>query len=200
MRNIRIRLMAEIGLAVALSVAINALFTTLLPISMPFGGSLSLNMLPIVLLALLRGPLVGIITGVLVGFSDLLFDPFVISIPQMLLDYPLAYGLVGLAGIFALRPAKLQEQAGQGEPTLVKMMSYAVLGAVVASAARLAAHILSGVLFFGQYAPDTQNVWLYSAIYNLSFMGPNMLLLAFLSATVFPLVWRSVAQSEQRAI
>ncbi|MCL2437581.1 MAG: energy-coupled thiamine transporter ThiT [Coriobacteriia bacterium] len=196
MRDSRIRLIAEIGLAVALSIALNAVFTLLVPIGMPFGGSLSLNMLPIILLALMRGPFVGVITGVLVGFSDLMFDPFVISIPQMLLDYPVAYGLVGLAGLFALRPERVQ-QLGEGHsPTIAKLMTYAVLGVLVGSLARLGSHVLSGVIFFGQYAPEAQNIWLYSLVYNLTFMGPNMILAAILAAVTFPVVYRFVIASD----
>jgi len=195
MRDNRIRLIAEIGLAVALSIAINALFTLLLPIRLPMGGSLSLIMLPIIVLALIRGPVVGVTTGVLVGLSDLMFGATIISIPQMLLDYPIAYGLVGLAGIFALRPSTnfLGEEV---QPTLRKMIVFAVLGTLVGGAARLVAHILSGVLFFGQYAPEAQNVWVFSGLYNISFMGPNIVLVALATALVFPVVRRYVVTTQ----
>jgi len=201
MRDKRIRLIAEIGLAVALAIALNALFSMVLPFRMPFGGSFfSLIMLPIVLIALMRGPLAGITTGVLVGFSDLMFDPFVISIPQMLLDYPIAYGLVGLAGLFALNPDKRAKGAlfatSRLAPSLRKMILFAVLGTVVGGLARLAAHVLSGVIFFAQYAPEAQNVWVYSVAYNATFMTPNIIVTTICAAIAFPLV-RKVITAQQ---
>ncbi|MCL2402673.1 MAG: energy-coupled thiamine transporter ThiT [Coriobacteriia bacterium] len=203
MRDVRIRLIAEIGLAVALSLALNAVFTLLIPFRMPAGGSLSLIMLPIVVLALTRGSLVGITAGLLVGFSDLMFGPYIISIPQMLLDYPIAYGLVGLAGLFALRPLSQEKAAsnhagGQPDPaakqvpSIAKLVFYAVLGTAIGGLARFAAHVFSGVIFFGQYAPDVQNVWLWSALYNISFMGPNTVAVAICAALAFPLIYRVV--------
>ena len=192
MKDMRGRFVAEIGLAVALSVVLNAVFTMLIPFRMPFGGTFSLSMLPIVLLALVRGPYIGITTGVLVGFTDLIFNPFVISLPQMLLDYPIAYGLVGLAGFFALRP----EKEGM-KPTLAKMMTFAAIGAVMGAFARLLAHVLSGVIFFAQYAPETQNAWVYSVIYNSTFMGPNMIALAACAAIAFPVVRGVLVSSQQ---
>jgi len=192
MRDHRVRLIAEIGLAVALAIALNALFFLLLPFRMPFGGSLSLIMLPIVFIALMRGPLAGILTGILVGFSDLMFDPFVISIPQMLLDYPIAYGLVGLAGLFALRKEQQQQR-----PAVQKLIAFAIAGTIIGGLARLAAHVLSGVIFFAQYAPEAQNVWVYSIAYNATFMGPNIALVAICTAIAFPLVRYVVDTSQQ---
>ena len=192
MRNERIRLIAEIGLTVALSIALNAAFTLITPIRMPFGGSFSLMMLPIILLALMRGPLAGITAGVLVGFSDLMFNPYVISIPQMFLDYPIAYGLVGLAGLFAVRQERSLFNSPKYMDSIVRLMAFAVIGTIVGGLARLAAHILSGVLFFAQYAPEAQNVWIYSTVYNLTFMGPNILAVAVCAAVAFPLIRRVI--------
>ena len=196
MRDERIRLIAEIGLAVALSIAINLVFTTFVPRIWPAGGSLSLNMLPIIVLALLRGPSIGVITGVLVGFTDLIFNPYVISLPQMLLDYPIAYGLVGLAGLFALRPVRPVFTTHGMQPSALKLLSFAALGAVVGGLARLAAHVVSCVIFFAQYAPEGQNVWAFSLIYNASFMIPNIIVAAIVAAIVFPLVRRFVVASQ----
>jgi len=196
MRDVRVRIIAEIGLAVALAIAINAVFSLLLPFRMPFGGSLSLIMLPIVLMALMRGPVVGSVVGVLVGFSDLMFDPFVISIPQMLLDYPIAYGVVGLAGLFALQPGRAQNSSLAAQPSIAKMIGFAVAGTAIGGLARLLAHVLSGVIFFAQYADELQNVWAYSVIYNATFMGPNIIVVAICAAIAFPVV-RSVVASTQ---
>jgi len=185
MRNERIRTIAEIGLAIALATALTAIFTLLVPVKMPFGGTLSLNMLPIVLIALRRGPIAGVICGALVGFADLMFDPYVLSIPQILLDYPIAYSLVGLAGLFA-RGTSVDRQPGRPK----KLILTTIAGTALGTLGRFAAALLSGVVFFAQYAPEAQNVWVYSAIYNLSYLLPNALIVALCATFAAPIVFR----------
>ena len=75
---------------------------------------------------------------------------------QVLLDYPLAFGVLGLAGLFM--------------PTV----RGAIVGATVAVLARFACHFLSGVVFFASYAPDGWNPFLYSAAYNAAYLLPSL--------------------------
>jgi thiamine transporter len=42
----------------------------------------------------------------------------------------------------------------------------------------MACHVLSGVIFFASYAPEGQNVWIYSLVYNASFMAPSVIITA----------------------
>ena len=77
---------------------------------------------------------------------------------QLLLDYPLAFGVLGLAGLF--------------KPTV----RGAILGATVAVLARFFCHFLSGVVFFASYAPDNWNPFLYSAAYNAAYLVPSLLI------------------------
>ena len=51
----------------------------------------------------------------------------------------------------------------------------------MASIARLACHVLSGVIFFAAYAPEGTNAWLYSFVYNATFMFPSVLISAALA-------------------
>ena len=51
-----------------------------------------------------------------------------------------------------------------------------VVAVVVVMSARLFAHVLSGVIFFASYAPEGQNVWLYSLVYNGTYMAPEMVI------------------------
>ena len=57
-------------------------------------------MVPIIWLALRRGPKVGITTGVIYGIIQFIILPYAIDPIQVLLDYPLAFGVLGLAGFF----------------------------------------------------------------------------------------------------
>ena len=148
------RMLTEAAVAVALSFVLG--FFVLF--KMPFGGSVSLEMIPLILLSLRQGWKVGIVAGVAYGLLDLAIDPFVVHPLQLLLDYPLAFGVLGLAGVF--------------KPTL----RGAILGATVAVVARFFCHFLSGVIFFASYAPDNWNPFLYSAAYNAAYLAPSLLI------------------------
>ncbi|MCE5176781.1 MAG: energy-coupled thiamine transporter ThiT [Caldisericales bacterium] len=73
---------------------------------MPEGGSISLAMVPVVVVALTKGVVPGVITGVIAGCLQYFPDPFFYNLPQFLLDYPIAWGLVGLAGLWKIDNGK----------------------------------------------------------------------------------------------
>jgi thiamine transporter len=146
------RVLTEAALAVALSFVLG-LFVLF---KMPFGGSVSLEMIPLILLSLRQGWKVGVVAGMVYGFLDLAIDPFVVHPLQLLLDYPLAFGVIGLAGLF--------------KPTV----RGAILGATVAVLGRFFCHFLSGVVFFASYAPDSWNPFIYSAAYNAAYLVPSL--------------------------
>ncbi|MGI6160877.1 MAG: energy-coupled thiamine transporter ThiT [Christensenellales bacterium] len=121
---------------------------------MPQGGSLTpASMLPIMAYAYIFGPVPGLICGVAYGFLQLLQDLFVVHPVQLLLDYPLAFGLIGLAGFFRKN---------------------LIPGVIVGGFARIFMHILSGILFFAEYAPEGQSVVVYSTVYNLTVFIPDL--------------------------
>jgi thiamine transporter len=142
----------------AISVALSFVLGLFVLFKMPFGGSVSLEMIPLILLSLRQGWKVGVVAGATYGLLDLAIDPFVVHPLQLLLDYPLAFGVLGLAGLF--------------KPTVLG----AILGATVAVLARFFCHFLSGVVFFASYAPDSWNPFLYSAAYNAAYLIPGLLL------------------------
>ena len=164
------RVLTEAAIAVALSFVLG-LFVLF---RMPFGGSISLEMIPLILLSLRQGWKVGVVAGATYGLLDLAIDPFVVHPLQLLLDYPLAFGVLGLAGLF--------------KPTV----RGAVLGATVAVLARLYCHILSGVIFFASYAPDGWNTWFYSTAYNAAYLIPSLLI-----ATAAVLVLQKALEAAQ---
>ncbi|MGI6038498.1 MAG: energy-coupled thiamine transporter ThiT [Limnochordia bacterium] len=144
----RTRLLVEIAVMAGLAVVLNFFRV----FRMPQGGSVSLEMIPIFYLAMRRGGVVGMIGGGIYGMVQLLTDPYIVHPAQFILDYPLAYLLVGLAGFFAARPA---------------------LGVAIGCLGRYLAHVVSGAIFFGMYTPDGWNIWGYSAVYNLTYMIPE---------------------------
>jgi thiamine transporter len=71
-------------------------------IQLPYGGSATLfSMFFLFLIGYTFGPAVGITAGMAYGLLDLLINPYVVYPLQLLLDYPLAFGMLGLGGFFA---------------------------------------------------------------------------------------------------
>ncbi|RAK08106.1 thiamine transporter [Halanaerobium saccharolyticum] len=151
------RMMAEIGVAVALAVVLNFLKLW----RMPQGGSVTLEMLPIFVIAFRWGLGAGMFSGLAYGLLQLMFGAYIIHPVQLIMDYPLPYMVLGVAGMFKIRKDKIIQPL---------KMFWAV---VVASALRLIVHIISGVIFFSSYAPEGQNVWVYSTVYNATFLIPT---------------------------
>jgi len=134
--------MAEIAVFVALA----SVLSYIKIFSLPQGGSVTLaSMVPILWLALRRGPKVGLFAATVYGVVQLALGPEGIYYPaQVLLDYPIAFGLLGLAGFFQKRP---------------------FIGVTVGIIGRFVAHFLSGIIFFAIYAGEMNPV-IYSAVYN----------------------------------
>ena len=150
---------AETAVTVALA-AVLSLIRIKLP-HLIYGGSVSLHTLPLLVLSVRRGPRAGILAGAAYGVVNFVMTPYFVHPVQLFLDYPAAFGCLGLAGLAASR--------GSGPWTMV----LAVAGA---SLARLASHVLSGIVYFGHLAPEGTAVWKYSLLYNGSYMLPETLL------------------------
>ncbi len=163
MKRNQVRIMTEIGMAVALSVILN-----FIPLwRMPQGGSISLEMLPILIIALRWGASSGMMAGVVYGLVQLAFGPYIIHPAQLVLDYPLPYMLVGLAGIFSNKINLKAKGSTYG---------WLLLAVLTGGLGRFVSHFFSGVIFFAQYAPEGQSPWVYSTIYNVSYLLPALLL------------------------
>ncbi|MGI6141503.1 MAG: energy-coupled thiamine transporter ThiT, partial [Caldicoprobacterales bacterium] len=68
---------------------------------MPQGGSITPgSMLPIMLFAYIFGPIPGILTGIAYGFLQCIQDAYLVHWAQLLMDYPVAFGMLGLAGLY----------------------------------------------------------------------------------------------------
>ena len=84
----------------ALLVGLSIVLTRITIWSLPQGGSVSLfGMLPIVICAYFFGTRRAVMCGMCVGMIDLISKPYVIHPIQLLLDYPLAFGAIGFAGL-----------------------------------------------------------------------------------------------------
>lgn len=138
---------ASIAMAVALSFI--PLFT------MPQGGAVHpCSMLFVALPGYFFGPIPGFIAAVAYGAMDFILKPVFTHPVQLLLDYIMGFGILGVTGFFASRKSGL--------------LSGYILGVV----GRYICSTISGVVFFYMYAGD-QNVWIYSLGYNATYIGPE---------------------------
>ena len=124
---------------------------------LPLGGSITLfSMLFIVLIGYWYGPTVGIMTAVAYGLLQFVIEPVFYSVPQMIVDYPLAFGALGLSGFF--------QNSKHG---LIKGYILGVLGRYVFA-------FLSGLLFFAAYAEGSgMSAPVYSLAYNGFYLIPE---------------------------
>lgn len=133
----------------AMSIALGTILSEIKIIDFPWGGSATLlSMLIICLPGYLFGLGAGLVTGVAYGILQLLVDPYVLFPMQLVLDYLLAFGSLGLSGIFA-----------SSKNGLVKGYLTGILGRYVFT-------VLSGWIFFGEYAWEGWPVLPYSLVYN----------------------------------
>lgn len=148
---------------------------------LPMGGSVTLfSMLFITLIGYWYGPAGGIMAGVAYGLLQLIIDPYIVSIPQMLIDYPFAFGALGLSGFFSGKKNGLFTGYAAG-----------VIGRFVFA-------VLSGVVFFGMYAPEDMSPFIYSVSYNGAYLGAEAAITLILLAV--PAVRKALAQVKTQAV
>lgn len=187
----RTALIVEIALSVALCVVLAMVRVW----RMPQAGSVSLAMVPLFVLALRRGPVVGVVAGALYGVVDFFVDPYPpIHWVQPLLDYPVAYALCGLAGVFTVA---WHTQWRAGYP-VAAVWRAVVPGVALGTLGRYAAHVTSGIVFFGEYAPPGQPVLAYSMLYN-SFVLVAGVACGVVVVTVLPAVERVLPSAGGRS-
>lgn len=166
----------------AMAMALAMVTSMIKVVDMPMGGSVTLfSMLFICLIGYWYGPKGGLMAAVAYGVLQLIVDPYIISIPQMLTDYILAFGALGLSGIFS--------KAKHG---LAKGYIAGVLG-------RFFFTFLSGMIFFGSYAASyNMTAPVYSFLYNGAYLGLEALLTLILAA--IPAVSRGLAGVKRMAV
>lgn len=165
----------------AAAIALAAVCSMIKLFEMPMGGSVTLvSMLFIVLIAYWYGPCAGILTAVAYGLVQFVMEPVFYTLPQMLFDYPLAFGALGLAGFFHKKKWGLQ------------------VGYIVGVIGRFVFATISGVLFFAAYAPEGMHPLAYSAGYQASYLVPEAVVT--LVILCIPPVSNALAHVKQQAM
>ena len=137
----------------AMSIALGTVLSNIKLFDLPYGGSITLlSMLVVCLPGYFFGLGAGLMTGVAHGILQLLIDPYVLYPMQFVVDYILAFGALGLSGIFA-----------NSKFGLIKGYIAGILGRYVFA-------VISGWIFFGAYAWEGWNPLPYSLAYNGSYI------------------------------
>lgn len=125
---------------------------------MPQGGSVALTMIPLLVASFRLGAVCGMITGGVYGIVSLLIAGVVYHPASVLLDYVLAFALVGLAGFFR------------------HDLKGIIFGTLAGVGGRFLSSLVSGAVIFAGYAPAGQNPWIYSLIYQATYMVPEFVI------------------------
>ena len=138
----------------------------------PYGGSITLfSLLPIALYSYIFGIRKGVMCGFIYGLLQSVQDPWVVHPIQYILDYPLAFAMVGMCGgLFRKLFAKLTKI-----PDRVRDGLAISLGILAGVCLRYFCHVISGAVYFGEYAADYGfgNAWTYSFTYNALYVFPD---------------------------
>lgn len=147
----------------ALSLTLSFVLSYFKLFSMPFGGSITLvSMLPLVAYACYFGPVAGFTAGLAYSVLQIIQGAWVVHWLQFILDYLVAFTILGVAGFF---PRKVP------------------LGMAVAGVLRLLTSTISGAVFFAEGGLDygIANPWVYSFLYNGLTIGVDTVLCVIVS-------------------
>ena len=179
--SVRIRILSEGAMMIALSFVLS--FMTYSG-SWLQGGSISLEIIPIIIMGLRNGSKWGVATGfvsgalqLIMGFSNVMYCPTLATqIGCVLLDYLVAFSLLGFARTFA----KMFGGDTKGIAASV----------IISGFFRFVSHYISGIWLWGEYAPEGQPVWLYSLGYNGTYMAVNTVI----ATVIIVLLYKSAAK------
>ena len=132
---------------------------------MPWGGSVTLAMVPILFCAVRWGLTPGLLAAFVFGVLQFTFDGgFAIGWQSIIGDYLVAFAVLGLAGL------------AHGKKNGI------FTGTLIGGFARVLVHYVVGATVWAEYMPDKffgmtmHSPWFYSCLYNLAYMLPNIVI------------------------
>lgn len=152
----KIKLTTKIIVNISLMLALSIILHQIRLYHMPQGGSITLgSMIPLLFIAFRYGANVGYLTGFIYGLINLILNPFILHPVQVLFDYPLPYMALAIAGYTP---------------------KHRLIGTTIAVFIRFLCHFISGSVFFAAYAPTGTSPYLYSFIFNISYIIPELVI------------------------
>ena len=174
-QSMKLRALCEGAIFIALAQVISYLKL----FELPQGGSITLGMLPIFIYCARWGFGPGMMASIAYSLLQLFLDgAYAWGWQSVIGDYILAFSLLGVAGLFS------------------KNTYGFFIGTVVGSVARFLSHYVTGATVWAIYMPEKffgmtmTTPWLYSALYNGSFMLIDMLLCLLVGA----LLWKPLGK------
>jgi len=150
----------------ALCIAVSFVLSYVRLFRMPQGGSITpASMLPVMLFAFTFGFGPGLVCSLAYGVLQMFQDMYIVGWVQATLDYVLAFGALSVVALFKKWKSPLNFS----------------VGVVVAGLLRVTCHVLSGVVYFAEYAPEGMNPLVYSLVYNLTSVGVDALICAVIA-------------------
>ena len=174
-QSLKVRALCEGALMIAAAQALGYLKL----FSLPTGGSVTLGMLPVFIFCVRWGFGPGMLVSFGYSLLQLLLDgAYAWGWESIIGDYILGYTVLGFAGLFHGRRGSL------------------FAGIAAGGLARLAVAWVVGAVVWGKYMPESffgmtmTSPWIYSILYNGSYILPSLLLCALVGAAL----WRKAGR------
>lgn len=165
------------ALALLLDLVSNVVFSRI----WPQGGSVSIAMVPIFLMAFRWGLKGGLLTGFLLGLLQVVLgQSYIIHPLQGFLDYFVAFTVVGVAGIFA---KGVMDSFANGQKS--KAIRNSIVGVFIGSFLRFLCHFATGMIYFASSDLKGFSIAKFSAVYNGTYMLPSFILCSILVVTLY---------------
>lgn len=173
--------MVLMAMMVALAFVLSIIMKEIPILRMPNGGSVSLAMLPIFILAYMLGPVYGVIGGFAYSVVNFFFDGYAFHWVSLVFDYFVAFSCLGLCGFF-----KKWVFRGNG------WIHYGlfILGMILTSTIRFFSHTIAGYI---AYQPIT---FLESCVYNAPYLYASLGLCIAVGVLIYPTLSRFVQKKE----
>ncbi len=165
MKKLTTKMIVEAGVLIALAQVLSYVKI----FEAPYGGSVTAgSMVPILIYAIRWGIGPGILAGSVYGILQFILGPkYSFHILSILLDYVMAFGLLGLAGLFRDDFKKI------------------FLGVSLGIFGRFVSSVLSGVIIWSSYAPEGTSPWVYSITYNGAYLVPELVISSILVGVLY---------------
>jgi len=154
----------------AIMIALAVVLSMFAVFKLPNGGSITVaSMAPIILYSMMYDFKWSLLTSIvyaciqmIIGFYPPPAQDLLSFVLVIMLDYIIAFGVIGFAGLIAGRFKN--KITGAGIATVIVLLI------------RLLCHFISGIVIWSSYAPEGQPVWLYSLLYNGSYMSGEIVI------------------------
>ena len=176
--KLTLRIIAEITIMSALAFTLDYVQGLITGGLFPNGGSIGIAMLPILIISYRRGFIAGMVTGLLVSVLQMIpgnlslipVESLPLIICQVMLDYVIAYPLIGVAGAFARKYKDAKNNKLK--------VTFLIAGTLVGGLLKLLVHHLAGAIFWREYLPTDffGGPDVYSILYNSGYMIPNIII------------------------